>query len=181
MNALLLNLDVLLLLLFGAGALAGGVSMIVLREPMRVAIALIATMICLAAIYGLLGVHFIAAFQVLIYVGAVMVFMVYAIVLLDTRDRTGTRFSRLLVPGVVTLALLLGLVLAGIWRTLPAPAGATGGNDESAFGIAKFSAAFLGEYWLHFEVTTVLLVAAVVAALAVIGVGRRSDPEKRHG
>jgi len=178
MDALLLNLDVLLLMLFGAGALLGGVAMILLRQPMRVAIALIATMICLAAIYGLLGVHFIAAFQVLIYVGAVMVFMVYAIMLLDTRDGGSVRFSKLLWPGVAGIIVLLGIIIASIWRQLPAPTGDTG---DAAFGIAKFSTAFLGEYWLHFEVTTVLLVAAVVAALAVIGVSRRSDRSQRHG
>ena len=57
-------------------------------------------MLSLAGVYALLGVHVIAVFQVLIYVGAVMVFMVYAIMLLDVRDRSFTRrFSRLLVPG----------------------------------------------------------------------------------
>jgi NADH-quinone oxidoreductase subunit J len=53
--------------------------MILARQPMRVAMALITTMVCLGVLYGLLGVHFIAAFQVLIYVGAVMLFMVYVI------------------------------------------------------------------------------------------------------
>ena len=51
--------------------------------------------------------HFIAAFQVLIYVGAVMVFMVYVIMLLDVRDPSFTRrFSRCCVPGVVGFVLL---------------------------------------------------------------------------
>ena len=77
--------------------------MLVLRQPMRVAIALIATMMLLGAIYGLLGVHFIAAFQVLIYVGAVMVFMVYAIMLLEVREATTRRYSKLLIPGVAGL------------------------------------------------------------------------------
>ncbi len=58
---------------------------------MRVALALITTMVLLGGIYGLLGVHFIAAFQVLIYVGAVMVFMVYVIMLLEVREAPGMR------------------------------------------------------------------------------------------
>ena len=83
--------------------------MIVLRQPMRVAMALISTMVFLGGIYGLLGVHFIAAFQVLIYVGAVMVFMVYVIMLLDVRDPSFVRrYSRMLLPGVVLGALLAG-------------------------------------------------------------------------
>ena len=91
MESLLANLETLLLVLFAACALVGAVLVLVLREPMRVATALISTMVFLGGVYGLLGVHFIAAFQVLIYVGAVMVFMVYVIMLLDVRDRSFTR------------------------------------------------------------------------------------------
>src|SRR5207344_2612231 len=127
-ESLLLQLDTLLLYLFAGGALAGAVLMLVLRQPMRVALALISTMISLGAIYGLLGVHFIAAFQVLIYVGAVMVFMVYAIMLLDVRDPSYTgRFSRLLVPGLAGAAALLGVLVYAAWPDLPElarPAGA---------------------------------------------------------
>ena len=73
MESLLANLETLLLVLFAACALVGAVLVLVLPEPMRVATALISTMVFLGGVYGLLGVHFIAAFQVLIYVGAVMV------------------------------------------------------------------------------------------------------------
>ena len=170
----LLNLEVLLLIAFSGGALAGAALMIVLRQPMRVAMALIFTMICLGTIYGLLGVHFIAAFQILIYVGAVMVFMVYVIMLLEVRESAGARYSRLLLPGLVGFVLLLGAIVISVWHSLPATRGATG---DMAFGISTFSIAFLTEYWLHFELTSVLLVAAVVAALAVIKVSRRG----RHG
>src|SRR5512143_4363703 len=85
MNAFLGNLDTLLIYLFAASALAGAALMIVLRHPMQVAMALISTMVFLGGVYGLVGVHFIAAFQVLIYVGAVMVVIVYVIMLLDPR------------------------------------------------------------------------------------------------
>ena len=169
-ESLLLQLDTLLLYLFAGGALAGAVLMLVLRQPMRVALALISTMISLGAIYGLLGVHFIAAFQVLIYVGAVMVFMVYAIMLLDVRDPSFTRrFSRLLVPGIAGAALLLGVLVYAAWHNLPAVSRATG---AATFGLQQFSAVFLNEYWLHFELVSVLLVAAVVAAVAVIKVNQ---------
>jgi NADH-quinone oxidoreductase subunit J len=91
MELLLANLETLLLVLFAACALVGAVLVLVLPEPMRVATALISTMVFLGGVYGLLGVHFIAAFQVLIYVGAVMVFMVYVIMLLDPRDSAARR------------------------------------------------------------------------------------------
>ena len=177
-DAFLQHLDTLLLLLFGVCALIGAALMIVLRQPMRVAMALISTMVFLGGIYGLLGVHFIAAFQVLIYVGAVMVFMVYVIMLLEVRDTASRRYSSLLLPGLVGFVMLVGVIMISIWRSLPAHTEADGG---AAFGIGKFAITFLNEYWLHFELTSVLLVAAVVAALAVIGVSRRADAKRRHG
>jgi NADH-quinone oxidoreductase subunit J len=170
-EALLQNLDTLLLLFCSVGALVGAALMLVLRQPMRVAMALISTMTMLGAIYGLLGVHFVAAFQILIYVGAVMVFMVYAIMLLEVREATSPRYSRLLIPGIAGLLVLLGTIVISVWRPLPSPAHELG---DTSYGIAGFSVSFLNEYWLLFELTSVLLVAAVVAALAVLGIGRRA-------
>ena len=67
--------------------------------------------------------------------------------------------------------VLLGAIVASVWRPLPSPTGELG---EVSYGISGFSIAFLNDYWLLFELTSVLLVAAVVAAVAVIGIGRRS-------
>ena len=175
---ILLNLEVLLLIAFAGGALIGAASMIVMRQPMRVAMALISTMIFLGGIFGLLGVHFIAAFQVLIYVGAVMVFMVYVIMLLEVRDATGAKYSTLLLPGIAGFVLVMGVIVIGIWRAVPAPAAA---SASATYGISPFAVSFLNEYWLHFELTSVLLVAAVVAAMAVIKVSRAADKKGRHG
>ena len=175
---LLGHANTLLLLACCVGALAGGGLMLVLRQPMRVAMALIATMLFLGGIYGLLGMHFIAAFQVLIYVGAVMLFMVYVIMLLEVRETAGARYSRLLLPGAAGLVVLLFVLAASVWRPLPSPQGEIG---EIGYGIAAFSADFLGKYWLLFELTSVLLVAAVVAALAAIRVGRQAGDGRKNG
>src|SRR6478735_1376482 len=163
-----------LLWFFAGTALLAAAAMLLMRHPMRVALALVVTMLALAGVYALLGVHVIAVFQVLIYVGAVMVFMVYVIMLLDVRDSSYTRrFSPLLVPAVVAaLALVAALVVvvgsgASPPTAVPAPA---------LFGVQAFSQAFLNEYWLHFELVSVLLVAAVVAAIAVVKASFR-----RHG
>ena len=177
-EGLLQTADTLLLLLCAVGAVTGAVLMVVLRQPMRVAMALIATMIFLAGIYGLLGMHFIAAFQVLIYVGAVMLFMVYVIMLLEVRESEGARYSRLVVPGVASLLVLLFVLAASVWRPLPSPKGEIG---DAGYGIAAFSSDFLGTYWLLFELTSVLLVAAVVAALAAIRVGRQAAERRTNG
>jgi NADH-quinone oxidoreductase subunit J len=164
-------IETALLALFAGMALVSALLMLVLRQPMRVALALIVTMLSLAAIYALLGVHVIAVFQVLIYVGAVMVFMVYAIMLIDVRDSSFTRrYSRLIVPGVVGVVLLIAALVYGLLGAFDqSPTSAT-----ASFGVQPFSVVFLNEYWLHFELTSVLLVVAVVAALAILQVGRRA-------
>ena len=164
-------IETLLLWLFAGTALVAAALMLVLRHPMRVALALTATMLSLAGVYALLGVHVIAVFQVLIYVGAVMVFMVYAIMLLDVRDRSFTRrFSWLLLPGIAAALLFLAILAHSLWQALPEP---TGAADGGRFGVQRFSVEFLNEYWVQFEFVSVLLVAAVVSALAVLEVGRR--------
>ena len=156
----------------GVIALVSAVFMLVIREPMRVALALITTMVMLGGIYGLLGVHVIAAFQVLIYVGAVMVFMVYVIMLLEVREAPGNdRFSRWLVPGVTAFAMLVGVLGISVYRSTADVLTAPGAPP---FSLSQFSTAFLSEYWLEFELTSVFLVAAIVAALAVIKVSRKA-------
>ena len=167
-------LDTALLWFFCAAALLGAALMLVLRHPMRVALALVGVMLSLAGAYAMIGAHAVAVFQVLIYVGAVMVFMVYVIMLLDVRDPSfARRYGRLLVPGAVAAILFFAAFAAALGG------GAGGGGIAAAskgFGIQAFSSAFLEEHWLEFELTSVLLVAAVVAVLAVI----KGSPEK-HG
>jgi NADH-quinone oxidoreductase subunit J len=164
-----------ILALFGVLALVSAASMLVLREPMRVALALVTAMASLGAVYGLMGVHFIAAFQVLIYVGAVMVFMVYVIMLLEVKEAPGSRrYSRFALPGTVAGVALAAALAAGLLRG-STPRGALPGEGGQAFNLVEFSTAFLSEYWLVFELTTVFLVGAIVAALAVVNVSRRKQ------
>jgi NADH-quinone oxidoreductase subunit J len=164
-------IETVLVWLFAGTALVAAGAMLMLRHPMRVALALTGSMLSLAGVYALLGVHVIAVFQVLIYVGAIMVFMVYAIMLLDVRDRSYTRrFSRLLIPGAIAAALLIAVLIYAAWDALSARSGASPGT---MFALQSFSVAFLNEYWLHFELVSVLLVAAVAAAVAVLEIGRR--------
>jgi len=175
-----MSLETLLLYFFAAAALGGGVLMLLARHPMRVALALISSMISLAGIYAILGVHVIAVFQVLIYVGAVMVFMVYVIMLLDARDPSFLeRYSRAVVPSVAAAAALAAVLGAAVSQgqvmTAERLAQMHDGLTGASFGVQPFSVEFIERYWLHFELTSVLLLAAVVAAIAVFRAGRRHD------
>jgi NADH-quinone oxidoreductase subunit J len=163
MNAVLISLFAALALLFAGLVLA-------VRQPMRAALALVAHMVCLAAIYACLGVVVLALFQVLIYVGAVMVFMVYTIMLLDDRDASFQQpYSKLRVPAVVVAVALAAALLWMLGGALPSEPPALAQPASAApFTFTAFSIAFLKQYWFHFELVTVLLLVGVVAAWTAI-------------
>jgi NADH-quinone oxidoreductase subunit J len=154
--------------IFGTAALIFAVLVVVLRQPMRAALALIAHMISLAAVFACLNVHVVALFQVLIYVGAVMVLMIYTIMLLDDNDASYVKvFSRWSVPAIVVAAVVmvaLGVLLGT--ATPDAPAAAQAGPGP--FGFSEFSIAFMSRYWLHFEIATALLAIGIVAAWTIL-------------
>lgn len=152
---------------FAALALVFAVLVVTLRQPMRAALALVAHMVSLAGIYAALGVDIVALFQVLIYVGAVMVFMVYTIMLLDDRDASyRTPYSRLALPGLAVAVLVAATLLRML---LPAEASSPpAAGAAPSFTFTAFSIAFMKHYWLHFELATVLLLVGIVAAWAVI-------------
>ena len=154
------------ILLFSLLALVFAALVLVLRQPMRAALALVAHMISLAGIYACLEVHVIALFQVLIYVGAVMVFMVYTIMLLDDRDSAYRElYSRMARPAIAVTVAVAGALFWLLSRSTSAdmPVAAT-----QPFGFAAFSKAFMSQYWFHFELATVLLLVGIVAAWTVI-------------
>ncbi len=154
------------ILLFSLLALVFAGLVLILRQPMRAALALVAHMICLAGIFACLEVHVIALFQVLIYVGAVMVFMVYTIMLLDDRDSSYRHvYSRLAIPAIAVAVAVAGALFWLLSRSAGAdmPPAAT-----PPFGFEAFSVAFMSQYWFHFELATILLLVGIVAAWTVI-------------
>ena len=157
-----------LIAVFGGAAFASALLVVVLRQPMRAALALITHMVSLAALFACLGVDVNALFQVLIYVGAVMLSMVYTIMLLDDQDASYVhRFSRWRVPGIVVVAAMVGAAFVLLAVDVPADAPAARAAAP-LFTFSAFSAAFMERYWLHFELATVLLLVAIVAAWTVI-------------
>jgi len=157
-----------LIAVFGAMALGSALLVVVLRQPMRAALALVAHMVSLAAIFACLEVHVVALFQILIYVGAVMVFMVYAIMLLDDRDASYTHvFSRWSVPAVIATVVLIVALGAMVVQWAPVAPAATA-SGLTPFSFSTFSVEFMTHYWFHFEVASILLVIGIVAAWTVI-------------
>src|SRR3989440_11402410 len=97
----MLNVHLILFLAFGAVCVAGAVNLLAQRHPINSALSLIAVMAALAGEYLLLGAEFVAAVQVIVYAGAIMVLFVFVIMLLNAGEEEGTKGSR--------IALLLGI------------------------------------------------------------------------
>src|SRR5690349_6730679 len=112
-------LHLVLFSVFGAICVAGAVNLLVQRHPINSALSLIAVMASLAVEYLLLGAEFVAAVQVIIYAGAIMVLFVFVIMLLNAGEEERTNGSK--------VALILGFpaMLAGgllvAWVLLRAP------------------------------------------------------------
>jgi NADH-quinone oxidoreductase subunit J len=160
-------MDPILFLIFAGVAVVCGILVVVQTHPISSALALIGVMGSLAALYLLLGAPFIAAAQVLVYAGAVMVLFLFVIMLLNAgreRKTQGSRMAR--IAGAPLLAALLGLVGYVVYRMFPSTLDVkfgrfTGGTVEN-LGRAIFTT-----YLWPFEITSVLVLIAIVGAVAL--------------
>ena len=108
-------MHLILFLAFGAVCVAGAVNLLAQRHPINSALSLIAVMAALAGEYLLLGAEFVAAVQVIVYAGAIMVLFVFVIMLLNAGEEEHTNGSRVAlllgVPGVLTGSVLVAWVV----------------------------------------------------------------------
>jgi NADH-quinone oxidoreductase subunit J len=160
-------MDVILFLVFALIAVVCGINVVVQNHPISSAISLIGVMGSLAILYLLLGAEFIAAAQVIVYAGAVMVLFVFVIMLLNAgvEVKHGRSFMVQLL-GVPLLIAFLGLVSWIVERLYPEGTavhfGGFKGGTAQAIGRALFTT-----YLLPFEVTSVLVLIAIVGAIVL--------------
>lgn len=158
----------LLFLLFAAMAVGCALSVVTQRHPLYSAISLVGVFVSLACLYVMLAAPFIAAVQVIVYAGAIMVLVVFVIMLLNV-DQEERRSGRLkfLVPAAVVLAAVLIAEVAFIlvtvqdFRVTPA-SGASNVGLTHSIGSALFT-----QYLLPFEITSILLLMAIVGAMTL--------------
>ena len=157
-------MEAVLFILFGAIAVCGAIMVVTRKHPMASALYLILTLFAVAALFVLRQAHFLAAVQVIVYAGAVVVLFVFVIMLINVPE------GRLPVERATTMRVL-GVLAAGLFilesavlaRRYSMPIGpvAEVGTVESV-GRALFT-----DYLLAFEITSVLLLAAVIGAIAL--------------
>jgi NADH-quinone oxidoreductase subunit J len=151
---------------FAAIALGSSLAMVVQRNPVAAAMNLVLTMFSLAALFVLLQAHFLAVIQLLVYAGAVMVLFLFVIMFLNlTEDQMMPGRRSILHVAGIALAIFALFQLRGlIDRTPPAPPKAV----DAAFGTTKAIGKLLfSDYLLPFEITSVLILAAIVGAVVL--------------
>ncbi|HUQ95615.1 MAG TPA: NADH-quinone oxidoreductase subunit J [Bryobacteraceae bacterium] len=160
-------MDAILFFIFAAIAVACAVNLVVQTHPISSALSLIGVMGALAVLYLLLGAEFMAAAQMIVYAGAIMVLFIFVIMLLNAgaeKKRGTSVFVKIL--GVPALIAFLGLISFLIQVLLPKTElvkfGAFTGGTVEGIGRKLFT-----EYLLPFEVTSVLILIAILGAVVL--------------
>jgi NADH-quinone oxidoreductase subunit J len=158
--------------IFGAVAVVGGLSCITRQNPVASALWLVVTLFALAAMYVLLDAQFIAALQVLVYAGAIMVLFLFVIMLLnlghpgpsDIKGPVGVGIAALL--GGTLLLQLRVLGQAAPPDAITLPEGTMAALQQQGM-VAAVAGPLFDAYLIPFEITSLLLLAAIVGAVVL--------------
>src|SRR6266404_553411 len=147
-------------------AVIGAVSLILQKHPIHSALSLIVVMVALAGLYLLLGAEFVAAVQIIVYGGAIMVLFVFVIMLLNAGVEEHTSVSKLAKFGGLPLALALtGLLAAAMIRNGGAvPNSAT---PDALASTTSISMLLFSTFVYPFELTSFLILVAIMGALVL--------------
>jgi NADH-quinone oxidoreductase subunit J len=148
-------------------AVGSALGLVLKKNAIHGALFLVVNLGTVAALYLTLGVEFLAAAQVIVYAGAIMVLFVFAImVLIPGKEETGPdprrRYRLLAIPVAAGLLLELAVIMRAGSGRAAAPAAATPPGGVEAIGRLLFT-----DYLFPFELTSVLLLAAMVGVLVL--------------
>lgn len=165
----------ILFLLTGAVILISALMVVTVRKLMHAALWLVVTLFGVAVLYAMLQANFLAVVQLVVYIGAIAILFIFAVMLTrrDLRDLGPQTRSNWWVAALLGLAMLFGLAfvvlsLPGVERT--AQALPQGWDTVQALGVALVSP---NAYVLPFEVASILLVAALIGAVYLAGIAKK--------
>ncbi len=163
-----------------AAVLAGALGVVFSTNPVHAALMLVMTLFGVAVLFVAQAAHFLAAVQVIVYAGAIVVLFLFVIMLLGIDKAENLRAEPL--RGQRPLAFLAGLGVLTAVLMLARGAWVSGAPSQVATlsgpgsNVAKLANALFGRYLLAFEVTSVLLVIAVVGAVVLTGQEPAAEP-----
>jgi NADH-quinone oxidoreductase subunit J len=147
-------------------AVIGALNVILQKHPIHSALSLIVVMVSLAGLYLLLGAEFVAAVQIIVYGGAIMVLFVFVIMLLNAGAEEHTDFSKLAKFGGLPLALALtGLLAAAMIRHGNAIPSTT--SPDTLANTSNLSTLLFSTFVYPFELTSFLILVAIMGALVL--------------
>ena len=162
-----------------AGAIAGAVGVVMLRNPFYSVLALAFHLVSLAALFLLLRAEFVAAAQVIVYAGAVMVLYVFVVAYVGGGEQLTTRGALRVLGPLFALALAIELCIAMLG------AGLKGVNSKGAAFVPGFGAPrsigqlFLTKFLFPFELASILLLVAAVGAVVLARRRRGLEPDEQ--
>jgi len=156
-------------IIFAALALAGALNLLLQRHPINSALSLVVVMMSLAVLYWSLGAEFLAAAQVIVYSGAIMVLFVFVIMLLNAGEEERTSGSRAAyfagIPGATAVFCLLSFVFLKESKVIGNVHLSTA--TTPAVNIVEISKLLFTKLLLPFEVTSVLILVAILGAVVL--------------
>lgn len=164
--------------IFAVLAVTGAVATVTRRNPVVAVVCLVGTFFALSGIYATLYAHFLAAIQVLVYAGAIMVLFIFVVMLLG-REETEPWWKPRRGVGTKLLGLAtLGYLAARLGQVLWSVGAGSQAAPPAEFGtVGRFGKNLLGEYLFPFEAISVLLLVAIVGALVVASQHHRDQVE----
>ena len=158
----------LLFYFLAAFAVTTAVLMVMQRNPVMSAISLIGNFFALAALYLLLRAQLLAVLQIAVYTGAIMVLVIFVIMLLNLGDEAHL-MERITMRTGAGIALVCGLLLEIFYIVFMSkgPDGAVPVQDASLGTVESLGSALFSKFLLPFELTSILLLAAIVGAVVL--------------
>src|SRR5580692_3677144 len=151
-------------LVLAAVTVAGAISLILQKEPIHSALSLITVMVALAGLYLLQGAEFVAAVQIIVYAGAIMVLFIFVIMLLNAGEEERSNVSRLARFVGVPLGIVF-LVEVAYW--IGRATAHLGTAPPEMVSTRDLSSLLFREYVFPFELTSFLILIALLGALVL--------------
>ncbi|HEY5523191.1 MAG TPA: NADH-quinone oxidoreductase subunit J [Desulfuromonadaceae bacterium] len=160
-------METLFFLIISFVAIVSSILVITCKNPINSALSLIMTFFCLATYYVMLDAPFMAAVQVMVYAGAIMVLMVFTIMLLNIRVDASKKQAHSVLFGLIIGFFTLVNTLVIIYKSrAAAPTGPYSGDMIKNIGHTELiGREMFTNFLLPFEITSILLLAAIVGAV----------------
>jgi NADH-quinone oxidoreductase subunit J len=166
-----MSVPLIIFFVLAAMCVLGALSLILQSHPIHSALSLIVVMVALAGLYLLMGAEFVAAVQIIVYGGAIMVLFVFVIMLLNAGVEEHTNMSKLAgFAGIPLAVALTGFLAAAVARSADASQGsliAGAGTPTKTLSMLLFQ-----DFVYPFELTSFLILVAILGAIVL------AQPEK---